>query len=448
MDAGAKGPTDQQVTGTATPRSRTGPEQAKRSQPISKQQVWSAWKHIRSGGKTPGVDGQTISEIDAKPAKYLYPLWNRLASGSYMAPPVRECVIPKGNGKERKLGIPTVADRVAQEVIRRELASIVEPRFHSNSYGYRPGKSAHDAVERCARKCQGFDYVVDLDIRAFFDTIDHGKMMAVLAKHTDRKHILLYCRRWLRAKTKRVDGELAERHAGTPQGGVISPLLANLYLHEALDQWLVENHPEVEFERYADDVVIHTKTEAGAQKLLEEIKARLKEYSLEVSEEKTKIVYCWHGKRPPRGREEIQQEFDFLGFTFKPRYMNRSGDKAQRFWGFWPGISAKSKKHIGSTLRNLRIHKWQQMSLREVAAKLAPQLRGWIGYYSRFRPQELNNVFSRFNIRLAKWAKEKFKITQMVMAIGWIKKISRRCPNLFFHWSKGYRMAYPIRRAV
>ncbi len=207
-----------------------------------------------------GVDHVGIDQIDANPRKYLYPLWNRLASGSYFPPPVKEVLIPKGKVKKRMLGVPTVLDRVAQEVIRAELEKTVEPRFHPSSFGYRPGKSAHDAVEQCARNCWERWYVVDLDIKGFFDNIDHGRMMSILRKHTDQKHVLLYCERWLKAPVRRQNGELQTRSKGTPQGGVLSPLLANLYLHEAFDQWLADTQPRIVFERYADDIVIHTRS--------------------------------------------------------------------------------------------------------------------------------------------------------------------------------------------
>ena len=226
-----------------------------KTQPVSKEQVWSAWNRIKQGGKGVGVDNVTIEMIERNPRKYLYPLWNRLASGSYFPPPVKEVLIPKGKVKTRILGVPTILDKVAQEVIRVELEKTVEPLFNSSSFGYRPGKSAHDAVEQCAKNCWERWYVVDLDIKGFFDNIDHEQMMSILRKHTSQRHILLYCERWLKASIYKQNGELQTRSKGTPQGGVLSPLLANLYLHEAFDHWLATTQPRIVFERYADDSV-------------------------------------------------------------------------------------------------------------------------------------------------------------------------------------------------
>jgi len=435
MDTVAKDPTGQQATETPTRERMTELSQAK-TQPISKLQVWKAWKRIRTGGKSPGVDGLTIETIDANPRKYLYPLWNRLASGSYMPPPVRERNIPKGNGKERKLGIPTILDRVAQEVIRAELQPLVEPKFHPSSFGYRPGRSAHDALEQCARNCWERWYVVDLDIKAFFDTIDHGKMMEVLGRYTDKRHVLLYCERWLKAQAMKPDGELVERDAGTPQGGVISPLLANLYLHEAFDQWLAETQPLVVFERYADDIVVHTRSPEQSNFMLDRIRARLKEYSLSLSEEKTKIVYCWRTARFHENEGGHCTEFDFLGFTFRPRLCER-GD-GEKFWGFRPAISGKSQARIGQELRGMRIHNWVGQSIRTVAKILAPKLRGWIQYYARFRPSELSFLFWNLNVRLMKWARRKYKLRTFAKGYGWLKKVCKAQPTLFVHWSEGY----------
>lgn len=244
-----------------------------------------------------GIDHISLEEIEAKPRKYLYPLWNRLASGSCFPPPVREVPIPKGDGKVRMLGIPTILDRVAQQVIREELEKVVEPMFHPSSFGYRPGRSAHDAVDQCAKNCWERWYVVDLDIKGFFDNIDHEQMMKILRKYTNQKSVLLYCERWLKATVCNQAGELVARSKGTPQGGVISPLLANLYLHEAFDRWMEETQPRIVFERYADDIVIHTRSREQSDFILDKIKVRLVEYSLEVHPEKTKTVYCYRTAR-------------------------------------------------------------------------------------------------------------------------------------------------------
>lgn len=407
-----------------------------KTQPVSKEQVWSAWKHIRKGGKGMGIDQVSIQEIDANPRKYLYPLWNRLASGSYFPPPVKEVPIPKGAGKVRMLGIPTILDRVAQQVIRVELERIIEPQFHPSSFGYRPGKSAHGAVEQCAKNCWERWYVVDLDIKGFFDNIDHEQMMAILRKYTSQKQILLYCDRWLKAPVYKQDGELQAKSKGTPQGGVISPLLANLYLHEAFDQWLADTQPLIVFERYADDIVIHTRSIEQSNFILDKLKARLAEYSLEIHPDKTKTVYCYRTARFFKEEKGIPGSFDFLGFTFKPRICEKAG--GEKFWGFRPAISKKSMTKIVGKLRELAFQNWVSLDIHELAKALTPMIRGWLNYYGKFRISELQWVFRLLNIRIAKWARKKYKLKTYAKSYGWLKRMVKWYPNTFIHWNYGF----------
>lgn len=407
-----------------------------KTQPVSKEQVWSAWKHVKQGGKGMGIDEISMKEIASNPRKYLYPLWNRLASGSYFPPPVKEVPIPKGKGKERMLGIPTILDRVAQEVIRADLEKIVEPLFHSSSFGYRPGKSAHDAIDQCAKNCWERWYVVDLDIKGFFDNIDHEQMMTILRKYTNQKQILLYSERWLKAPVQKQNGELRTRSKGTPQGGVISPLLANLYLHEAFDQWLALTQPRIVFERYADDIVIHTRSIEQSIFILDKLKARLKEYSLEIHPEKTKIVYCYRTARFFKEGKKVPVSFDFLGFTFKPRVCLKSN--GEKFWGFRPAISKKSEKKITAELRKLAIQKWSNYDIQGLANALAAKIRGWINYYGRYRISEMGMVFRLLNIRIAKWARRKYKLKTYAQSYGWLKRVIKWYPNTFEHWKYGF----------
>lgn len=407
-----------------------------KTQPVSKEQVWSAWKRVKRGGKGMGVDQVSMEEIASNPRKYLYPLWNRLASGCYFPPPVKEVPIPKGDGKERMLGIPTIVDRVAQEVILAELEKIVEPKFHPSSFGYRPGKSAHQALEQCAKNSWERWYGVDLDIKSFFDSIDHGQMMAILRKHTSQRHILLYCERWLKAPVQKQSGELQVRDKGTPQGGVISPLLANLYLHEAFDQWMAETQPRIVFERYADDIVIHTRSMEQSYFILDKLKKRLKEYGLEINTEKTKIVYCYRTARFHKEGKNIPVSFDFLGFTFKPRLCAKSN--GEKFWGFRPAISKKSEKRITGELRKLAIHQWVTYDLEGLAKALSPKIRGWLNYYGIYRPSEMQRVFRQLNIRLAKWARNKYKLKTYSKSYGWLKRMMKFHPNAFAHWQYGF----------
>lgn len=407
-----------------------------KTQPVSKQQVWSAWKRVKGGGKGVGIDEVSMEEIASNPRKYLYPLWNRLASGSYFPPPVKEVPIPKGDGKERLLGIPTILDRVAQEVIRAELEKIVEPKFHPSSFGYRPGKSAHQAVEQCSRNAWERWYVVDLDIRAFFDSLDHGQMMDILRKHTSQREILLYCERWLKAPVQKQSGELQVRDKGTPQVGVISPLLANLYLHEAFDQWMADTQPRIVFERYADDIVIHTRSMEQSNFILDKLKKRLKVYSLEVHPEKTKTVYCYRTARFHKEGRNIPVSFDFLGFTFKPRLCAKSN--GETFWGFRPAISRKSQKRIIGELRRLAIHKWVMYDLDGLAKELSSKIRGWLNYYGKYRPSEMQRVFRQLNIRIAKWARNKYKLKTYAHSYNWLKRMVKYHPNMFVHWKYGF----------
>lgn len=369
--------------------------------------------------------------------------------GQWQLPPAGGArAIPKDDGKERRLGIPTVLDRVAQQVIRAELEPLVEPFFHPSSYGYRPKRSAQQALAACVSHCKTMVYVADLDISGFFDAIDHEKMMEILASRTDRRHVLMYCRRWLEAQMWRQDGTLEDRDEGTPQGGVISPLLANIFLDEVFDRWMAATYPETPFERYADDIVVHASSEREAKEIRDRIRERLGAYGLRLNEEKTRVVYCWRRRHPRRSREELPQEFDFLGFTFKPRKQARRSDK-RIFWGFWPGISRKNERRIAKVLRGLKISSWQGLTLREVSKALAPRTRGWIGYYGQYSPGELGRVMNLLNTRLVKWVRRKFGLPQFSTARGWLCSQEFRLPGLFHHWSKGFGMwQYLLRGAV
>lgn len=410
-------------------------EQGPKTIGITKEQVWEAWKGVKQGGRGVGLDQVTIEMIEQNPRKYLYPVWNRLASGSYFPPPVREVSIPKSNGKERLLGIPTLRDRVAQEVIRKELEEELEPLFHPSSYGYRPGKSAKQAIDACTRHCWKMDYVVDVDIKGFFDNIDHGRMVEFLQKHTSKRYILLYCERWLKAPVLKISGELVTgRTKGTPQGGVISPLLANLYLHEVIDMWIQETMQGVEFERYADDLVVHTKSMKQSEFVLEKLRKRLTEYGLELSEEKTKIVHCNKPSQKRTTPKDTPVSFDFLGFTFKPRPSKRTDGSI--FWGYGPGVSVKNLKRMNAEVKLL--HRRVGISVYELAAILAPKLRGWIYYFGSVRKSALSRFFDRLNIRLARWVACKYKLTSRWASFAWLFRLSKMQPTLFEHWKYGW----------
>lgn len=320
-----------------------------KTQPISRLQVLEAFKRVRANGGSAGVDNVSIEQVNSNKRKYLYPLWNRMSSGSYFPKAVRQTLIPKGDGTMRALGIPTVVDRVAQQVIATELESIVDKTFSESSFGYRPNKSAHQALEQCRINCMKYSWVIDIDIKGFFDNIDHDLLMKAVQWHTDKKHILLYCKRWLEAPIQKPDGTIEHSNGkGTPQGGVISPILANIFLDVVFDKWIEKRNPEVVYERYADDIVIHCSDIKEALRLLEAIKERFRVCKLEVNKDKTRIVYCRRNQKKQPPFKVYYHKFDFLGFTFKPRIVKERGKLKL---GFSPAISQKSISRINDELR-------------------------------------------------------------------------------------------------
>ena len=398
---------------------------------ISKEVVVEAFRRVKANQGAPGVDVETIKDFEKNLQRNLYKIWNRMSSGSYFPPPVKAKEILKDDGKIRKLGIPTVADRVAQMVVKIYLEPLIEPHFNQDSYGYRPGKSGIDAVGVARKRCWKYDWVVDLDIKGFFDNIDHELMMRAVKKHTNEPWILLYIERWLQAPVQEENGTISSKRAlGTPQGGVVSPLLANLFLHYAFDEWMRLNHSQKPFERYADDIIVHCKTEEEATKLKEEIKERLLKCKLELHPEKTKIVYCKDSNR--KGNSE-HEKFDFLGYTFRPRSSrNRNG---KLFTNFTPAISDKAKKRIREETKERLKKVKTNKTLIEVAKVINPAARGWINYYGKFSASELWTTVAYIESKIMKWVKKKYKKLQSCKErIKWIKAIKTRQPNLFGHW--------------
>jgi len=338
------------------------------------------------------------------------------------------------------LGIPTVLDRVAQEVIRKELEMIAEPHFSANSFGYRPGKSQHMAVKQCEGNCQKFNWAIDLDIKGFFDNIDHRLLIRAVKRFTTSKHILMYVKRWLNAPVQKRDGSLEPRQEkGTPQGGVISPLLANIFLHFAFDTWFEETFPECTYERYADDIIIHCKFFKEALNVLAAVKQRMKRCKLEIKQEKSNIVYCKRNQKnhPPFKPKYVK--FDFLGFTFQPRWVK--GWLGKWHLGFTPAISNKRRKRIGQTLYKMKIHRMVQFSLQDIAILLEPKIRGWINYYGKFRFSEMRKVFRVLNYRLMMWVRNKYRRFRKKIkthAFRWLSNIAKSFPNLFLHWHYGF----------
>ncbi|HAU1148110.1 TPA: group II intron reverse transcriptase/maturase [Legionella pneumophila] len=400
---------------------------------ITKQLVFEAYKRVKANGGTAGVDGQTIAMFEENLKDNLYKLWNRMSSGSYFPPAVRYVEIPKSDGKVRLLGIPTVSDRIAQMVVKMCLEPEIEPHFHPDSYGYRPGKSAHDALGMARQRCWRYNWCVDLDIKGFFDNLDHELVMRAVRKHTNCKWVLLYVGRWLKAPGQQKDGTLIERNKGTPQGGVISPLLANLFLHYAFDKWMQRNHPSNPFERYADDVLAHCKTEAEAVALKEAIRQRLQSCKLELHPEKTRIVYC---KDEDRRGTYVNEKFDFLGYTFRAR---RSKNRYGKFFiNFSPAVSDKAAKTMRQTMRSWRLQLRSDKNIEDLGRMFYSTINGWINYYGKFYKSELYPVFTHLNRLLVRWVMRKYKRLKghQRKATYWIGKVAKREPHLFPHWRR------------
>jgi len=402
---------------------------------ISKQQVWEAYKRVKANKGAAGVDGQSIADFEVGWKNNLYNIWNRMSSGSYFAPPILRKEIPKKDGGIRLLGIPTVADRVAQMVVKIQLEPEVEKHFHQDSYGYRPRKSALDAVGQARKRCWKNNWVLDLDIKGFFNNIDHELMMRAVRRHTDEKWVLLYIERWLKAPVELQDGTHEVSEKGTPQGGVISPLLANLFLHYGFDTWMEREHTTIPFERYADDAVCHCKSEAQATQLLQDLQRRMKKIGLELHPKKTKIVYC---KDDDRRGDYPQTSFDFLGYTFRARSSKtRSG---RHFINFSPAISNEAATAIRQKSRKWKMSKRSDLQLEELAKRINPVIRGWINYYGRFYKSALYPILRCLEHSLVKWAVRKYKRLKRSRkrAMEWLARIARKQPDLFAHWRSFY----------
>jgi RNA-directed DNA polymerase len=413
------------------------PKQQDKPFDISKWAVWEAYQRVKANKGAAGVDEVSISEFEQDRDKHLYRIWNRLSSGSYFPPPVKAVEIPKSGGKGvRILGVPTIADRVAQTVVRMYLEPKVEPIFHPDSYGYRPKRSALDAVGACRERCWRTDWVIDLDIKKFFDSVPHDLVLKAVAHHTDQKWILLYVARWLQAPLQRQDGTLVARDRGTPQGSAISPLLANMFMHYAFDMWMVRKYPNLRFERYCDDAVVHCVSEQQALEVREAIAERLAQVGLELHPDKTRIVYCKDADR--RGDHEVTS-FTFLGYTFRPRLAKNKWGK--HFVNFLPAVSRDAVTAMGREIRSWHIAKRSDKSLTDLARMFNNIVQGWINYYGRFYRSMLYPLFKRLNRALMRWACRKYKRLKRRerRAMHWLAEVARRAPGLFAHWRFGVR---------
>lgn len=405
---------------------------------IPKTLVWESYKSVKENKGSSGVDHESIENFEGRLKDNLYKIWNRLSSGSYFPPPVKAVEIPKKSGGVRVLGIPTVSDRIAQTVVKKVLEPMVEPVFHRNSYGYRPGCSALDAVEMVRRRSWEYDWVIEFDIKGLFDNIDHELLMRAVRKHCQVPWVLLYIERWLKAPMQDEKGQLIERSRGTPQGGVVSPLLANLFMHYAFDRWVGEHLRSVRFCRYADDGVVHCKSLAQAQLALDKIGERFRQCGLELHPKKTRIVYC---KDINRDESYPVNEFTFLGYTFRPR---KAVDKYGRVYvNFSPAVSHEALREMRQTIRSWRIQLKNDKKLEDLSNMFNPVLRGWLNYYGRFHGSAMTSVWRHMNDFLVRWLRRKYK------HVSWHKRKAKRLlgklaastPKAFIHWEKGYAPA-------
>ncbi len=401
---------------------------------ISKHMVQKAYEKVKANKGAAGIDGESLKDFEKNLKNNLYKIWNRMSSGTYFPPAVKAVEIPKKNGGKRVLGIPTVADRIAQMVVKLYFEPKVEPNFLEDSYGYRPNKSQIDAVEITRKRCWEYDWVLEFDIKGLFDNIDHELLMKAVNKHTKERMEILYIERWLKTPFQKSDGTEEKREAGTPQGGVVSPILANLFMHYAFDKWMKRKYPNNPWARYADDGVIHCRTKEEAEEIRKSLEERLKEVKLEIHPDKTKIIYC---KDDNRKGNHTEEKFDFLGYTYRSRMTKTKYGKF--FVTFSPAISNKAKKAIRQKIRGMRIHFWVDKEISYISDALNPKIRGWTNYYCCFYKSEFNTVYKYINQILQKWARNKYKKLKNSKrkARKWLKRIAELTPKLFIQWEKG-----------
>lgn len=404
--------------------------------PITFMMVVKAYRKVRTGGKAAGIDKESWPEFDKAAERNCYLIWNRLASGSYHPSAVREVEISKKDGKMRKLGIPTLRDRIAQCVVKEYMEKKIDQRFHQHSYGYRPMRNQKQAVEQVRKNCKEKDWVIDLDISKFFDEIDHELLMKAVEKMVEEKWVRMYISRWLKMRIVDKQGKEYDRQGkGTPQGGVISPLLSNIFLHYALDRWIELKYPQISFVRYADDMVIHCRTEQEANEVVASVKARLKEVKLRINEEKTQIVYCKDYRRTEK-HEKVQ--FGFLGFSYQPRKSKSKYGVNNSYTAFTAEISKENQMRIRSEIRETIAWRNTGMEIRSIATMLNSKLRGWIDYYGLYGKRELRRLMIYLDYKLIGWLRKKYKISGVRKAAEKLKNIMNEHANMFYHWQKGY----------
>lgn len=401
---------------------------------ITKRMVFEAYQAVKANRGGAGIDKITMREFETKLSVNLYKIWNRLASGTYFPPAVKSVEIPKSSGGTRILGIPTIGDRIAQMVVKRSFEPKVERFFVDDSYGYRPGKSAHMALEVTRSRCWKYDWILEFDIKGLFDNIDHELLMKAVNKHTMINWELLYIKRWLACPSQSKDGEIKDRASGVPQGGVISPVLSNLFMHYAFDMWMKLQFPNNPFCRYADDAIVHCKSKSEAELIKSALKQRMNTCKLELHPTKTKVVYC---KDSNRKLKEENMSFTFLGYTFMPR--KAKGANGKEFTSFLPAISQMAQKRIRQEVRNWKLLKSHHITIEDLAIQYNPVIRGWLNYYGKYGKNVLRRVMEHINYHLMLWTKRKYRKYKgkSIRAVMFLEKIAKGNKNLFEHWKVG-----------
>ena len=407
---------------------------------ISKRSVYTAWKEVKQNKGSAGIDAVSIKDYERSLGENLYKLWNRMSSGSYFPQPVKLVEIPKKSGGTRPLGIPAVSDRIAQSVVVLHINERLEKEYHNDSYAYRTGRSAIEAIATARQRCWKYDWVLDMDISKFFDTIDHELLMRAVQRHVSEKWILLYIERWLKVPYETKQGERIERSMGVPQGSVIGPVLANLFMHYTFDKWMQIHYPQIPFERYADDTICHCRTKTEAEAMQVVIMNRLASCKLKLNETKTRIVYCQDSHRRSKYQEVA---FDFLGYTFRPRAV-KNRQTGQIFTSFTPAVSQKSKNHIHTTIRSWHLNRRMNLGLVEIDTEIEASVRGWINYYGKFYSSMLKQTLQSVNHAIVRWAMRKYKRfnRSFKRAYLWLIRVYHKKPNLFYHWKHGIIPCY------
>ena len=402
--------------------------------PIEYRQVAEAYRKVRKGGDAVGIDKESWKDFDKNPGRNLYVIWNRLASGSYHPQPVKEAEIPKKDGKKRTLGIPTIRDRIAQQVLKDIMEKKIDTLFHEHSYGYRPLKNAHQAIEQVRQNCYKQDWVIDMDIKHFFDSVDHELMLKAVGHVLAEPWIQMYVKRWLEMPVETKAGQIKPKAGkGTPQGGVLSPLLANLYLHFTLDKWLEKHFPRVSFVRYADDMVLHCGSKAEAEAVLQAVRERLSSVKLQIKEEKTRIAYC---KDYRRKGTHPQVQFEFLGFSYQPRARKSKRD-GKLYTAFAPEISQTNQKKVREMIKAVPVWRNPRVTrVEDMAAIFNPKLRGWITYYGKYSKRILRRVLLHLDYRLIQWIKRTYKLGTRKAQVK-LNHLKQQNPMLFYHWQMG-----------